>query len=1514
MKHLRQAIGASALMLSLLLTVMSTGLQAQSTFINEIHYDDVSTDEGEGIEIAGPAGTNLTNWSLVLYNGSNGSAYNTINLSGIIADQQSGFGTIFFALPTNGLQNGGPDGLALADNNGALVQFLSYEGTFTAVGGVADGVLSTDIGVAETSSTLEGNSLQLGGNGTVYTDFIWEAPATSTYDAVNANQIFGTPVPSVIINEVDADTPGTDAAEFIELYDGGTGNTSLDGLVVVLFNGSNDQSYRAVDLDGFSTDTNGFFVIGNAGVANVSITIPGNGIQNGADAVALYQADATDFPNGTAPSTTDLLDALVYDTNDADDAGLLVLVNSGEPQINEDEQNDKDNQSLQRIPNGDGGGRNSSSFTQAAPTPGASNDVIQPATIIINEVDADTPGTDAEEFLELYDGGVGNSPLDGLVVVLYNGSSDVSYRAIDLDGFSTDTNGFFVIGNAGVPNVSITIPGNGIQNGADAVALYQADAADFPNGTALSLTNLLDAFVYDTNDGDDAGLLTLLNTGEAQINEDGENDKDNHSNQRFANGTGGALNTSSYVQAIPTPGAANTNITELIDLIINEVDADTPGSDAAEFIELYDGGAGNSPLDGFVVVLYNGNGDTSYNAIDLDGQTTNANGYFVIGNAAVANVDLVISNNGLQNGADAVALYLANAADFPNGTAVTTTNLVDALVYDTNDSDDAGLLTLLNAGQAQINEDEQGDKDNQSLQRIPNGDGGARNTTTYTQATPSPGEENGVVADPDPITIAAARATAEGTAVKVRGTITAADQFGGPAFIQDATGGIAIFDGQLHGDGLFTIGDSVEVTATRAAFNDQVQLSAITNLVDFGPANNPIQPATITLADLGNFAGQLVRIENVSFPNPGDLLFGNANFTLTDLSGTGQLRIDNDVEELVGLAQPASCTEAIGVVGRFLTSFQLLPRLGTDLSCAVPYVPTGDDLSIPRSETFDIATWNIEWFGDENNFPASDATQRDSVLAIIEALNLDVLAVQEIADSALFRQLVDSLPGYDFQLSDAVSRPNDPGVKQQVGFIYNTATVSPTEFRPLLNTIHPLYNGGDDSALINYPEPDRSRFYASGRLPYLMVADVTINGVTETLHMVALHARANSGSDPQGRYDMRKFDVEVLKDSLDAQFASTNLVLLGDFNDDIDVTVADITSTTSSYEVYINDPTNYNLATLPLSTAGLRSFVFRENVIDHILLSSELNEEFLPTSARVGYEFFDTDYSSTASDHLPVSIRLQFEDPLVFAESAGTEVISYTPGTRRNGRPVFRWRANPEKALGQPYENYWYNFVSLGFGGELTLRMSAPVANLPGNDLKVFESTSGFFHIPCSWYPEQAEVLASEDGENFFSLGNGCLNEKFDLEVAGLRTASYIRIVDTSDPSDFRGNADGYDVDAIKAINESAEALAPVANRESDLSFENFAPNEEASAELTILDNPVRDVLRLRINVIDEEIRTNLRVMNTRGEVIYSGERSLFFGENTIEVNMKGKSAGVYLIKLDELDGGISHIKRAIKY
>ena len=229
----------------------------------------------------------------------------------------------------------------------------------------------------------------------------------------------------IVINEVDADTEGTDILEFVELFDGGVGNTSLDGFVLVLFNGSDDASYNAFDLDGFSTDANGYFVIGTAGVANVDLVLPNpdNNIQNGADAVALFQGDDTDFPNDTPVTTTNLIDAVVYDTNDGDDAGLLVLLNAGQPQLNEDENDDKDFHSLQRIPNGSGGLRNTESFIAIPPSPGEENTV--PPAIIFTEIMYNPASSENDwEWVEIYN--TTSEPIDLAGYVFFDDESPTS--------------------------------------------------------------------------------------------------------------------------------------------------------------------------------------------------------------------------------------------------------------------------------------------------------------------------------------------------------------------------------------------------------------------------------------------------------------------------------------------------------------------------------------------------------------------------------------------------------------------------------------------------------------------------------------------------------------------------------------------------------------------------------------------------------------------------------------------------------------------------------------------------------------------------------------------------------------------------------------------------------------------------------------------------------------------------------------------------------------------------------
>jgi hypothetical protein len=161
-------------------------------------------------------------------------------------------------------------------------------------------------------------------------------------------------LPQIVINEINCDNPaGPDNAEFIELY--GAPGSSLDSLVLVLFEGTDDLSYAAYDLDGYFLDASGFFVIGGSAVSNVDFIIPNGIISNGQDGMALYRRDATDFPSGTAPDTDQLVDACVYGTADPQDNGLIALLGLdayGYEQLDETIQPSPPDFSLSRIPDG----------------------------------------------------------------------------------------------------------------------------------------------------------------------------------------------------------------------------------------------------------------------------------------------------------------------------------------------------------------------------------------------------------------------------------------------------------------------------------------------------------------------------------------------------------------------------------------------------------------------------------------------------------------------------------------------------------------------------------------------------------------------------------------------------------------------------------------------------------------------------------------------------------------------------------------------------------------------------------------------------------------------------------------------------------------------------------------------------------------------------------------------------------------------------------------------------------
>ncbi|MDP2687089.1 MAG: hypothetical protein Q8O62_07700 [Aequorivita sp.] len=160
---------------------------AVEPWINEFHYDNAGGDVGEFVEIAGPSGLDLSNYKLLLYNGANGNTYDTFSLSGIIDNESNNFGALHF---NREIQNGSPDGIALikiSTNQG--LQFISYEGSFTATNNVANGMTSIDIGVEESDAiTPAGFSLQLIGTGDSYNDFHWNNPADDSPGDLNIGQ------------------------------------------------------------------------------------------------------------------------------------------------------------------------------------------------------------------------------------------------------------------------------------------------------------------------------------------------------------------------------------------------------------------------------------------------------------------------------------------------------------------------------------------------------------------------------------------------------------------------------------------------------------------------------------------------------------------------------------------------------------------------------------------------------------------------------------------------------------------------------------------------------------------------------------------------------------------------------------------------------------------------------------------------------------------------------------------------------------------------------------------------------------------------------------------------------------------------------------------------------------------------------------------------------------------------------------------------------------------------------
>lgn len=158
-----------------------------NVWINEFHYDNVGGDVNEFVEVAAVAGIDINTVTVTLYNGSNGTSYNTMALSTFTVGATVN-GITFYSrvLPANGIQNDN-EGIAL-DVSGSVVEFIGYEGGVLATAGVANGMMSVDVGVSEQPAPAAGSSLGRIGSGRQGDAFTWAVIADDNAGDVNSGQ------------------------------------------------------------------------------------------------------------------------------------------------------------------------------------------------------------------------------------------------------------------------------------------------------------------------------------------------------------------------------------------------------------------------------------------------------------------------------------------------------------------------------------------------------------------------------------------------------------------------------------------------------------------------------------------------------------------------------------------------------------------------------------------------------------------------------------------------------------------------------------------------------------------------------------------------------------------------------------------------------------------------------------------------------------------------------------------------------------------------------------------------------------------------------------------------------------------------------------------------------------------------------------------------------------------------------------------------------------------------------
>lgn len=271
--------------------------------------------------------------------------------------------------------------------------------------------------------------------------------------------------------------------------------------------------------------------------------------------------------------------------------------------------------------------------------------------------------------------------------------------------------------------------------------------------------------------------------------------------------------------------------------------------------------------------------------------------------------------------------------------------------------------------------------------------------------------------------------------------------------------------------------------------------------------------------------------------------------------------------------------------------------------------------------TLDVASWNIEWFGDTGTGPSNETLQLQNARDVILGTDFDIWGVAEIASLTHWNSLESQLPGYTGFLASEANVTSGSTYyssgEQKVGILYKSSIATVQSAKVIL-TAHDT-----DFA---------------GRPPLEVTLRVTLNGVTQDVVVIVLHAKA---FNDLSSWQRRQNASVALKSYLDATYPTTKVIVLGDWNDDVDTSIT--SGQASPYANFVADAADYAFPTAALSAAGVSSTTGYSDMIDHHLNTNELFATLVPGSAEVyRVDSFISSYDATTSDHFPVLTRYTF--------------------------------------------------------------------------------------------------------------------------------------------------------------------------------------------------------------------------------------------------------------------------------